>query len=101
MNLRELYEELGELIGSLEDGEADGIEVLLAHQRNYPLAFSLETITHDMTEPEKPVLWLAEGGHPDERSPYAPRHAWDGGEVFPDDDEDEESELSGREGARR
>lgn len=85
MNLRELIEELEEVLSAVESsGTATDCEVLLATQPSWPLAFALDTITLDSSDEGKPVLWLAEGGHPHGRSPYAPKHAWDGGEVEAD-----------------
>lgn len=82
MNLRELIDELQEALAALEsEREAGEVEVLIATQPGWPLAFSIEAITLDSSDPGRKVLWLADGGHPHGRSPYAPPRAWDGGEV--------------------
>jgi hypothetical protein len=87
VTLNELIEELQAIVESDEElGEA---EVQLATQPNYPLAFAIDTVTADHCG-DAPVVWIAEGGHPREGSPYAPKHAWDGGEVFGDEDEEEQ-----------
>jgi hypothetical protein len=79
MNIRELIEELQDLIE--HDETLGDAEVLIATQRNYPLAFATDTITLDVTNDQRPLLWIAEEGHPHDLSPYAPRFAWDGGVV--------------------
>ena len=76
-----------ELIDELETHLANhgDINVLLAWQPNYPLQAHIETITTVNSD----TLYLAQGHHPDD--PYAPREAWEGGDVdtdHPFDDED-------------
>lgn len=88
MTLNELIQELCDARDALPRGEddADEVEVRVATQPNYPLAFELDATTLDSTEPAKRVLWLATGDHPRGRgaSPYAPTLAWAGGEVEAD-----------------
>jgi len=80
---------LTDLIGALSevlDAEGDR-PVLLAHQPSWPLAETIAGIvpSEDTYDPEddpgadpgdQPV-WIVAGGHPDNRSPYAPSHLWD------------------------
>jgi hypothetical protein len=84
MTLNDLLEQLQDLLAGDESlGDA---EVLLATQPNYPLAHEVRCLTLDRCTDGKPLVWLAEGGHPD-ASPYAPKHAWSGDEVYADADE--------------
>lgn len=82
MNVRELIEALQERV---ENGDVDeDAEVLLAHQPHWPLAETLagvvasaelgdEESEEEGLDATERVLWLAAGGHPYDRSPYAPR----------------------------
>jgi hypothetical protein len=96
MTLNELIEELQDIVAN--DEELGDAPVLLAHQPNWPLAFTVDTITvdhcgfkaEDGEENAPVVVWIAEGGHAGR--PYAPKHAWDGGEVFADDEDEEEGQ---------
>jgi len=77
-----------ELIELLEEYDGD-YEVLLAHQPSWPLQFTVShVISHEEilennydededeeSEPED-VVYIVEGEHPRELSPYAPRGAW-------------------------
>lgn len=77
-----------ELIDILEDYD-DDTEVLFAHQPSWPLAETVAAVVpdpeiecggdcadgecdHEMTDGQDPVVWIVAGGHPDDRSPYAP-----------------------------
>jgi len=74
MTVAELIEELTEVA----DAGFGDLEVLLAHQPSWPLAFTVSCIaTPEDIEPEdQPVVWIAAGAHPIGRSPYAPSNAW-------------------------
>lgn len=86
MTVKELYEELCDILEA--NPEVSDRPVRLATQPNYPLAFEVDTVTLDTTKGEdNAIIWIAEGGHPQNSSPYAPRHAWDGGEVYEEQDE--------------
>lgn len=90
-----------ELIEELEAMEPEA-EVRLAHQPSWPLAFTLAGVVdgsdlggddedeedgdvgpsfgYDTREDEATgpaVVWLVEGTHPWDESPYAPRAVWD------------------------
>jgi len=95
MTLNELIAQLQTMVEQNEIlGEA---EVLIAHQPSYPLAVQIDVLTADYTDGDAdPVIWIAAGDHPgSKRSPYAPKHAWDGGEVFADADEDDDEDDRG------
>ena len=78
-----------ELIELLEDCDPEA-EVRLAHQPGWPLAFELRGVAVPEEDveplpdaddaggdlPEPGVVWLVEGGHPDD-PPYAPSYLWD------------------------
>ena len=94
MTLRDLIDTLQALA---DDGYEDA-PVRLAFQPNWPLAFDVGNITvldedagdvepdddvEDIEDwdalpapPERSVVWIADGGHPDGVSPYAPRDAF-------------------------
>ena len=88
MKLDDLIAELIDLRDSTE-GE---VEVRIAVQPSWPLSHELDAITIDHTHSGKrpAVLWLAASeGHPYGENPYAPKHAWDGGEVYAEEKDDE------------
>ena len=73
-----------ELIALLEDCDPEA-DVRLAHQPGWPLAFELRGVAapddagyedDEAAATEPGVVWLVEGGHPDD-SPYAPNYLWD------------------------
>jgi hypothetical protein len=63
--------------------------VLIAHQPGYPLAETLAGVAHRDDVPAElgdedqadDVVWLVAGGHPWDRSPYAPAWVFDAAEV--------------------
>ena len=82
---------VNEMIERLKDVAEDGFgecELRLAFQPNWPLQFSIAGITipddesRNMGEPDEElddtasVVYLVEGGHPDDDSPYAPSWAF-------------------------
>ena len=77
MKLEELIDKLKEL----EDVCGPDVEVRLAMQPNWPLAFNVGNVTildAEETEDgqENSIIWIAEGGHP-YNAPYAPKEAWE------------------------
>ena len=96
MTLRDLIDTLQALA---DDGYEDA-PVRLAFQPSWPLAFEVGNITvldedagdrdpdddedddgvplpdSDDADPTRPVVWIADGGHPYSASPYAPRDAF-------------------------
>ena len=86
MTLNELIEELQDIAAQNE--EAGEMEVYGAIQPNYPIAVEVDTVTVDHTGKE-PIVWIATGSSPYNINPYAPKHAWEGGEVFAHEDDDE------------
>jgi hypothetical protein len=92
MKLNDLIQRLQDIVDETPDaGEA---EVLIATQRSWPLAHRVDALTLDCVEADKPVLWIADGSHPHDRSPYAPKHAWNGEQVFADPEDDEDMERA-------
>lgn len=86
MTLTELIDELLSLRD--DEGVPGDTEVRVAYQPNYPLSAECDTVTFvaktdDASEGGQ--LFLAETG----RNDYAPRCAWEGGIVYPDDDDAE------------
>jgi hypothetical protein len=88
-----------ELIELLEDCPEDA-EVLLAHQPSWPLQFTVAGVWDPATaevaceehgeincefsecQPPADVVYIVEGSHPRDRSPYAPREAWSEASVW-------------------
>jgi len=85
MNLRTLIEQLKDVRDALEDGDSTEVAVRIAFQPNWPLALDLVDLTLISNErgrnKGKPVLWLAVAETTTDKDPYAPRRAWEGGEV--------------------
>jgi len=76
-----------DLIDLLEQYPAEA-EVRLAHQPNWPLAFNVLGVwsaAEDGTDDEEfdadgpgaDAVWIVEGEHPHDGSPYAPRDAFE------------------------
>lgn len=105
MKLYELIERLQEVLESFTEEDQPEIDVLLATQPNWPLAFTVSGVHNPEEDPvgcpdccsiskefriamcqadwhdeksELPTIWIVEGQHPYGRSPYAPRAAWEG-----------------------
>lgn len=68
-----------ELIEALQVMDYDA-EVRLATQPHWPLAFSVRGVVADEwvndEDTAEPVVWIVEGNHPSQASPYAPSDAW-------------------------
>jgi hypothetical protein len=82
--VKELIEALEEL---LEEAGVEDADIMLAQQPQWPLALTVGSPTF-----VKGKVWIPEGYHPYNDSPYAPRDAWEGG-VIDDEDEDEDEEA--------
>lgn len=105
MKLYELVERLQEVLDTFSEGDQPDIEVMLATQPNWPLAFTVAGVHNPEEDPvgcpdcesiskefriaacqadwhdeksELPIIWIVEGQHPYGHSPYAPRAAWEG-----------------------
>lgn len=77
-----------DLIDQLTELDMPDAELRLAVQPSWPLRHSIDAVAFDESEQH---VWLAAAeGHPWDESPYAPRSAWQGGEIVDDDDEDDE-----------
>ena len=93
MKLTELIEMLTDLADEFEHSghDADDVDVLLAYQRHYPLAGTVETVTADLTRSSNDdgnlTVWIAERGQ-QYGNPYAPAGAW-GGEAIENDRDDD------------
>ena len=74
--------ELKEMLSEIEEQHGD-LEVVLAWQPTYPLQAHIEAVTAVDGE----VVYLAQGAAPD--MPYAPSEAWEGGDVYREDADDE------------
>lgn len=64
-----------ELIEELENYDPEA-PVLIAHQPSWPLAEVVAHVTTDddpeTDDPNDAAVWIVAGGHPSDRSPYAP-----------------------------
>jgi hypothetical protein len=76
-----------DLLDLLEGYDPD-TPVMIAHQPGWPLAETLAGVAHrdhdddlDAEDHGDDILWLVAGGHPWDRSPYAPRWVFDDAEV--------------------
>lgn len=89
---------VGELKEMLEDLD-DDLEIRLAHQPSWPLRFNLRSVVTpeghmealrqeawdagrdpdevEADEDNSKFVWLVEGDHPYDESPYAPRILWE------------------------
>lgn len=80
---------VADLIERLQELPEDAV-VRIAHQPTYPLQFALrgvadsrEVADWDEDEPsthaddETVIVWLVDGDHPHDDSPYAPSAIWD------------------------
>lgn len=80
---------VADLIARLEELPEDA-EVRIAFQPSYPLQFALRGVADshdvadwDLDEPspksdeDARIVWLVEGNHPSDDSPYAPSAIWD------------------------
>jgi hypothetical protein len=80
MTIRELIELLEDVLvdsGNDDHVLGDDTEVLLVSQPYWPLAHTFLGVHVDRTVEEGPVIWLVEGGHPSNRSPYGPSEAFE------------------------
>lgn len=79
MTVNEMIERLQEVA---ENGSGDR-ELRLAFQPSWPLQFTIggvaepEDASPDEAPTVAPVVYITEGGHPTEDSPYAPAWAFD------------------------
>jgi hypothetical protein len=79
MTVNEMIERLQEIA---ENGSGD-CELRLAFQPSWPLQFTIGGIAElddpssDEEPADAPVVYITEGGHPDDDSPYAPAWAFD------------------------
>jgi len=80
---------VSELKEFLEDLD-DGMEVKLALQPNYPMRGAIRNLcVQHASNDEDEVLWIACS---DNLGYDVPHDAWDETEIFPDTDEDEDTE---------
>ena len=90
MTLQELIDELvairDEAADELGDKEARETKLSAAYQPTYPLAGNITAVTLDFCE-AAPRVWLAVSNADYNESPYAPKHAWDGDVIYPDEQE--------------
>lgn len=78
MNLNELIATLTEA----RDALGGDVAVQIAAQPDWPLRHEVATITWGQFDYDADAqVFIAAGGHP-YNQPYAPRTAWDGGEVI-------------------
>lgn len=77
MNLKDLEEQIEEFTDR-EDSDlcTCDVEVMIATQPTWPLAFFAQGLRFDMDKDGELVLWISTGGQPSSK-PYAPRNAWE------------------------